>query len=396
MVSSYKTSINLGFDYQDNQVLNGYIPSKTHEAAIVSFLDGLTKKNSQRAHIIYGPYGTGKSYLTNVFLSMISDQKDFETSKAFYKINSDREFESVQDSYKMFKLTNRTYIPIFFNGFEGDINSLILEKLTPIIAEQKLNVTNEFLDVYYEVLDNWYRQFPKTYNAFLDELSERKIQLADLELNIKKNNKDSIDFFHNIYSKLTSGAKLRSYSNKNSLIILERVLHQLKKINKGILLIYDEFGRFLQNINENNLISTLQDLQDLAELANNGADNFSFILIAHKPINSYFLRFPSDFKPEFERIEKRFKTNPITTNEKITYKLARYLIEEFPTEVKKINYSKFDQLLESINKTNFFKDFSQKEIYDDLIIAIQPFNPFTISYLNYLSSVYGQNERSMM
>ena len=396
MASSYKTSINLGFDYQDNHVLNGYIPSKTHEAAIVSFLDGLSKKNSQRAHIIYGPYGTGKSYLTNVFLNMVINQENFEKSKAFKKINSDKDFESVQDTYNLFKLTNKTYLPIFFNGFEGDINSLILEKLTPIIADQKLNVKNEFLEVYYEVLDNWKSQFPKTYKNFLDELSERKVQLGELELNIKKNNKASIDLFHDIYSNLTSGAKLRSYSSKNSLIILEKVLVQLKKVNKGIVLIYDEFGRFLQNISENNLISTLQDLQDIAELANNGAENFSFILIAHKPINSYFLRFPSDFKPEFERIEKRFKASPITTNEKITYKLARYLIEEFPGEITKLKDSKVNQLLDSINKTNFFKDFSQKEINDDLIIGIQPFNPFTICYLNYLSSVYGQNERSMM
>ena len=98
MASSYKTSINLGFDYQDNHVLNGYIPSKTHEGAIVSFLDGLSKKNSQRAHIIYGPYGTGKSYLTNVFLNMVINQENFEKSKAFKKINSDKDFESVQDT----------------------------------------------------------------------------------------------------------------------------------------------------------------------------------------------------------------------------------------------------------------------------------------------------------
>lgn len=396
MVKHYKTSINLAFDFSDPNVLNNYIPSVTHENAINSFLEGITKKSSARAHIIYGPYGTGKSYLTNVFINMISPKSIFETSKAYKKIDLDSDFTKLNDSYKLFKLTRKTFIPIFFNGYEGDLNSLIYEKLSPIIKELNITIENDFYGVYLEVTSNWKAKFPSTYKNFIDELKRANFQLSDFEASVERNQKKAIQFFTDTYSKLTSGAKLRSYSSKNSLQVLEKVLAYLNKFNKGIVIVYDEFGRFLQNTNENNLVSILQDLQDIAELANNGSDNFSFILIAHKPINSYFLRFPSDYKPEFERIEKRFKQHPITTNDKITYKLARYIIEDSDHQPTKLKPNQVEKILDSINKSNFFKEFSQKEIIQDLIKGINPFNAFTIAYLNYLSSVYGQNERSMM
>jgi hypothetical protein len=396
MKKNYKASINLVFDYKDDSLLDGYIPSKTHASVLKALLEGVTKKNSPRAHLIYGPYGTGKSYLANVFLNIVLNNSNIEKSKVFKAIQDDNDFENVFDMYKLFKLANQKMIPIFFNGYEGDLKTNIIEKLSPIISDFKIKIDHNVFSIYQDVIHNWINNFPKTYEVFVTTIKAQGLDIDYFNELMYQNNSKAVDNFFKIYSTITSGAKLESYSAKNSLIILERVLNHLKKENLGIVFIYDEFGRFLQNTQESELISTLQDLQDLAELANNGASNFSFVLIAHKPINNYFLRFPSDFKPEFERIEKRFKAHPISTNDKITYKLARSIIEDSHIITKDISKRKIQNELNNLNKSNFFKDFSQNEIVEDLIKGVYPFSPFTIAYLNILSSVYGQNERSMM
>jgi hypothetical protein len=392
-MNSIRTSINLKFDFNNTEVLNQYIPTNTHKDFLLSFLNGISKKNSPRAHIVFGPYGTGKTYLLNVLLTMSVAPNQFKEAKIFNKFSLDSELSEVLDTYKLFLGKNQNFIPLIINGFEGNLNEVLFDQLAKIAQTNKIPFEIDFFASILAIIQQWKSEYPDAYQKYLTHVKNEGISHDEFENRIKSNNTKAIHKFEKIYKIITSGAELPIKKNFNLISSLEKILEGLKKKDKGIIFVHDEFGRFLQNINQDNLINTLQDLQELAELANNGAENFSFVLIAHKPISAYFSRFSSDFKPEFERIEKRFIPHFITSNEKVTFKLAKYYLQEFN---KKFTKKQEETILNNVNSSNFFKDFSQNEILNDLIKGIAPFNPFTLYYLNFLSSVYGQNERSMM
>ncbi len=394
-MKSIRTSINLKFDFDNKEILDQYIPTNTHKEFFLAFLNGVSRKGSVRSHIVYGPYGTGKTYLLNVLMTMAVKPIEFKMSKVFDKLNKDKELAEVIDSFNLYLGKKIEYFPLFLNGYEGQLNEILFDQLKQIADKNNIPFEVDYSNNILNIISQWEKHYPHTHDQFLAMLQKNKKTKNKFEYELLTNNAKTIDKFIDFYKNVTSGAELPIKKKFNLVPNLEKILVSLKKINKGIIIVHDEYGRFLQNINQNNLINTLQELQDLAELANNGTDNFSLVLIAHKPINAYFSRFSSDFKPEFERIEKRFHSHFITSNEKITYKLAKfYLLDFFINE--KLNDTLENELISRINHSNFFKDFSQLEIREDLVKGIYPLNAFTLFYLNILSSVYGQNERSMM
>lgn len=170
---------------------------------------------------------------------------------------------------------------------------------------------------------------------------------------------------------------------------LEKIYFQNLKNNKGLLLLIDEFGKFLEYAAHENPFSEIYFIQQLAEFIND--KHIILITSLHQDFKSYSYGLNRNQVQEWDKVKGRLKE--VTFNEPVE-QLLFLLSERIPTINSNIKPNKNISSL-----FNFIKDsktFSLKD-YFDLSIAkkILPFDILSASVLTLALQKYGQNERSI-
>lgn len=195
---------------------------------------------------------------------------------------------------------------------------------------------------------------------------------------------------------MTSGSDFSADYEEDFIHQIKTVLNELYKRGLGLFIVYDEFGRFLQNLGSDEIHQTMQDIQDLAELSdhNNELNNLHLLFISHRNFRHYFLRFGHEYQNEFQRIEKRFKIYHIESDRSTFIRLAQVAIEEIQV-TNNLNIVNQDHLVQGLRKYPLFPELNQVEVEKLIIQGAYPVHPVTLYLLPYLSSIFGQNERTL-
>ena len=81
----FQNSINLQLDIDSRKKLNSYIPTRSSINILNGFLENVIN-NKEKANILIGPYGKGKSHLLLVLLAILKESEDKTTEKLLNKI----------------------------------------------------------------------------------------------------------------------------------------------------------------------------------------------------------------------------------------------------------------------------------------------------------------------
>ena len=165
---------------------------------------------------------------------------------------------------------------------------------------------------------------------------------------------------------------------------------KLKKKNVCLVLVVDEFGKFLEYAAKSNPDEELYFIQRLAEYANDSRRNFLFITTLHQNFDAYAIGLSEAQRKEWEKVKGRLRE--LTFNEPV-----EQLLNLAAEVISKKDFGKaptFNQkLLKVINKTGAFhllnnvtKEFAEKLFPFDLLSAMT---------LTLALQRYGQNERSL-
>ena len=172
---------------------------------------------------------------------------------------------------------------------------------------------------------------------------------------------------------------------------LEKKVYGHNKAGKGVLLIVDEFGKFLEYASKNDSELELYFLQQLAEYANNESHEFLFITTLHQDFSAYAATVNKIQRNEWAKVKGRFKE--ISFNEpveQLIYLASKRLHEqELPQHLEQ----KFNVLFNSIKDAKAFplRDYFTK----DIAKAIYPLDILSSALLALSLQQYGQNERSL-
>ena len=77
----FQNSINLQLDLQDDTKLESYIPTKSSLLILQKYLKSVMGQEKEKATILIGPYGKGKSHLLLVLITLLND---YEENDIFY------------------------------------------------------------------------------------------------------------------------------------------------------------------------------------------------------------------------------------------------------------------------------------------------------------------------
>ncbi|WP_374148828.1 hypothetical protein [Priestia megaterium] len=394
--TTFKTSVNIKFDLGKREFIERYLPTPSHAESLLGLLKGFNDpNNNKRSHIIVGPYGTGKSLIATIIGNLTSKRIEDERSLNALSSKFNKVHDDIYTELEKIKELDKTYLTVVLNGNEGRFREALLNAIIRTINENKINIV--LPGQYGKILETvslWENEFPKTYREFKKFLKENDKDLNIWRLAVMNQDKNEVDWFLSVYPKLTSGAKFVIEYNESFTDQIKHVLNELNKQGIGLFIAYDEFGRLLQTLESREVHETMQDLQDLAELTDHYSDSLHMLLITHRNLRQYFSLLSEDLKNEFERIEKRFKVYYVESDKSTFIRLADNIIQSFPKSVG-LNNKEINGIKHYLRKYPLFPELNQQEIEKIVVEGIYPVHPVALYLLPYLSSSFGQNERTL-
>jgi DNA-directed RNA polymerase subunit L len=181
--------------------------------------------------------------------------------------------------------------------------------------------------------------------------------------------------------------------SKNSKIItaLEKRRQRAFKNNKGVVLVIDEFGKFLEYASKNKSADELFLIQQISEWVNDDLNQTYFIITLHQNFSSYGSNLSSQDRLEWEKVKGRFVD--LVFNEPVEQLIyfASKKLKEF--SIPKNIESDFKSLLKLIQESNLVSH--NKVVNEDLSNSLYPLDWLSSNVLVNSLQRYGQNERSL-
>lgn len=395
VASGFQYSVNIGYDLNNDVKLKNFIPTKSALSLLEDILLSTHISSTDRARVLVGAYGKGKSHIVLMILSMLmkKDIKLFEGLMPKIKENPVL-YQAIQNYYD----SDEKILPVVINGSNTSLTQAFLLALQRTLAE------NELLDVMPDtnykaaiaVIERWQEEYPDTYIALQKEL---EIPVSKLIAELEDFSVEAYETFEKVYPKLTAGSIFNPFLGFDVVELYEGVLDELqKKGYSGIYVVYDEFSKFLEaNITEAS-VSDTKMLQDFAEKCNrSGKKQLHLMLISHKEIANYIDTLPKQKVDGWRGVSERFKHIHLSNNFTQTYEIIASVIQKKENEwneFKTLFLNDFDSLLYRYGNHLAFSDMKKSDI-EEMIMNCYPLHPVSTFVLPRLSEKVAQNERTL-
>jgi len=392
--NEYTYSVNIQFDIENDKILGKFIPNNTTISILKDFFIDITRDSSNHhARILYGSYGTGKSHFLAILSLLLGKQYvDGVAYDTFYKrIHSyDAYLANDIDEY-IHTSRKKPYlvVPITFD-FENFERSIYFS-LRRVLESKGICVKfKSFYTYALSLLDQW----------GINEESSSRLQTAceanrttvdDLKKSLLLFDEGAERKFKSVFSDITYGVDF-IYEASNLIDNLDEANKAVSVDYSGIIFIFDEFGRYLDDNMKNIKIKAVQDF---AEYCDHSKYDTHLILVSHKEIALYTKNYGKTIANEWKKVEGRFKSISINDRQDQCLSLISNIITkrtDYWSTFKKRYQKELDNLYASAMD---FKGF--------LITAMGSANPFEGAYplhpitlfaLDKLSKRIAQNERT--
>lgn len=395
--SRFEKSINLSLDLEDPSKVNYYIPTRSALKILEHFLDNITIQARNRATILVGPYGKGKSHLLLVLMALLSRSSSPEVKELISRI--EKISPETTDKIKNVIKKNGKFMPVIVNPSGGTLYSIILRSLQQALKRE--GITDVVPDSYYaealRMIESWEKDYPDTYKKFASLLGDDADGIISA---LSENNEDALAKFREIFPKVTSGSVFNPLVSEDIKDMLMSVNKQLcgKHGYRGIYIIFDEFSKYIEGHGENGFAADMGILQDICEVCSKSKEEqLHLTLVTHKAIRSYGDRLPKTVINTFEAIEGRLAELYFITSSQNNYELIADALQK----TKKFDgWAKKDALYNEIgNEASRLPDFqslfNEDEYWSIVAKGVFPLTPVGAMLLLSLSEKIAQNERTI-
>lgn len=166
---------------------------------------------------------------------------------------------------------------------------------------------------------------------------------------------------------------------------------EIQQKNACLVIVIDEFGKFLEYAAAHTPEQELYFIQQLAEFANDESKNVLFLSTLHQGFDSYAVGLERTQRQEWEKVKGRLKE--LTFNEPV--ELLLHLAAEYleTTRGADPDTTYLEKLITSINHAKIFPH--RTPLTTEFARKLSPFDPLCGAVLTLALQRYGQNERSL-
>lgn len=397
----FQNSINLQLDLQDDTKLESYIPTKSSLLILQKYLKSVMGQEKEKATILIGPYGKGKSHLLLVLLQILSAPENEKVNDLVQRISKlDAETAELVEQYRS---QEKKFLPVIVSSSNMNLSDAFVLGLTE--ALQYAGLSDIVPDSYYKeaekAADNWMENYPKTYQKFAELMhSEHGRFIEQWRKQMDKMQEDALEAFREIYPKVTSGSQFQPIVNIETMKVYEGINRILceKYGYAGIFLVFDEFSKYVEGHEEATFARDMKVLQDMCELANSGKEEIHIVCVAHKSIKEYGHQLSKNIKDAFDGVEGRLKEVRFVVSAKNNFELVMDAIHKDIEECRRVaaKNAEWKKVLEDTYQLPCISALFEQEEYDTVVKeGCFPLLPLTVYLLLGVSEKVAQNERSV-
>ena len=394
----FQYSINIQYDLMNPNKIKGYIPTRKSVEILKEYLLNTIIDDRDKATVLIGPYGKGKSHLLLILLGLMCGNKNInELNQLVEKISKiDNDCAQIAEDV----LKSKKYLPIVINFNSGDLNQAFLIALNQTLKNNEIQniLPNTYFDSAIAVLDGW-EKYEGTINIVKNLIKEKcTSDLNTFKRKLKSFDTVSYEAFKSIFKEVTSGVEFNPFINTDVVKLYEETNYILKeKYNyDGIIVVFDEFSKFIEASGDINSAMNLKILQDLAELSSRSkSPQMHLVCITHKTINEYISKIPQEKIDAWRAIEGRFKEVLFNSSSQQNYELISNAIIKDVDKVKaELEKADIKNNVSISNAIDLFK-YNTDEYTEHIVEGCFPLNPYATYVLPIISEKVAQNERSL-
>ncbi len=396
IAEGFQYSVNIEYDLGNETKVKDFIPTTASFDMLEDVMLSTHDSSTDRARILIGAYGKGKSHLVLVLLSllMLKNKTMFENLLEKVKNYNAKLYEFIIDYLN----SNNKLLPIIIQGGNNSLSQAFLSAMqrTLELADLSELMPDTHFTAAIEMINNWKNLYPETYAKLENELSEPINEFVD---RLKGFDVKAYNTFDTLYPSLTSGSAFNPFVGLNVVDLYEDVTKKLKsKGYKGIYVIYDEFSKFLEaDITKINSVD-IRLLQDFAEKCNRSRENqMHIMLISHKDISNYIDKLPKQKVDGWRGVSERFKHMELKNNFSQIYEIISTVIgqdESYFNHYFKENSQRFNDILATYKNSSIFSELEEDRL-NTVIYKCYPMQPVSTFILPRLSEKVAQNERTL-
>ncbi len=340
----YTRSINLERDSDSVDVVNAYIPTSRALRTFSRISDAFNEDQLPRAWSLIGPYGSGKSSFS-VFLSQLLSNPENDGTKAAYKVLSKAE-KSLAQKFKTETKGTDGFLKVLITGAPESFSKRLLLGLA------------EAAESFWEDREG---RNPKIVNSL------KKAVITD-----------------------TSTSEIIS--------LFEALQTQLEKTScKGVLLVIDELGKFLEYEARHYGANDIYLLQSLAEHACKGSTvNLYLFVMLHQSFEQYAKGLGENLKNEWSKVQGRFEDVPfLESGEQVLRVVSAAFEQNFSEKEQELLSNKTGGIIDVLIGQDAIPSALKRDAAVDLYASCYPLHPISSLILPLLCQKVAQNERTL-
>lgn len=405
----FQKSINMRLDYNRPEKIAGYIPTRASVQVLKSYLKQFVNEGGMKSTMLIGPYGKGKSHLLLVLLALLSKNNQESSNPKIKRMLEEvirklREKDEEAGKYaQTIVKEQRYYLPVLISGVQSDLGRALLLALREGLIREGLK--DIVPDTYYQeakkIILQWKSTYPNTYKTFLKYLQKEERSEAAFLRALEQYDQNALDFFREIYPLLTAGSVFEPMVQMDELSLFQSVNEKLCQDYgyKGMVLIFDEFSKFVEGYPKERFASAMEQLQNICELANNSQkEKLHVILVAHKAMKEYKNSLPDQVINAYMGVEGRLSEVYFTASLKNSYELIQNVIIKNSKLFKEkvADTKQFQEMKDSAYRLPYFHSmFTEEEFQTIVAEGCFPLTPVAAYLLLKISEKAVQNERTV-
>lgn len=392
----FQSSVNIAYDLGNDEKISGFIPTKCSINVLEELLLSTYDSATDRAKILVGAYGKGKSHIILVLLTLLSKKNTTV-------------FNGLLEQLKLYNLELYTYVsgylksnkrllPVVIQGSNSSLTQSFLSAIQKALEDAGLSrlMPDTHFQAALNSIDRWRTEYIDTYHRFVSLLdcpvNEFCSELQDYSVT-------AYEKFEHLYPSLTSGSEFNPFLGFDVVDLYTQIIDKLCENGyAGIYVVYDEFSKYLESNITKASIADIKMLQDFAEKCARSKDKqMHLLLIAHKDIANYIDKLPKQKVDGWKGVSERFVHVELQNNFSQVYELIAAVIKKddsFFHEYFRTHADEFGAMSKNALVGELFAELEEHKI-DTVIHACYPLHPVTTFILPRLSELVAQNERTL-
>lgn len=404
--TGFARSTNLKHDFNDPKSLEHLVVSEKVQRQFGLFIpDVLDASSRARVRVWSGTPGVGKSTFALMTSRLLAKKNSKQLTERILEQKSVLSTDFKTNLEQMSQL--KKFMVVFLNGDEGQVEEAFVQALGSAFQENGLKeefdaLVREDSQKSVKVIKLWEKSYPKKLDEFKNALGVKDEEAFGTFMNsLRRGTREAQKSFLKAYEAVTGGANFDQFAHVQVVELYERATAKLKELKfGGIVVFYDEFGKYLERGVRHPTDFDLQFLQDFAEACNaSGKNQLHLILLTHLPISQYATNLPASIQQEWSKIEGRFSQVSFNDSSASQYSL---LHSAFETDLKSQStgiYGQASELakgwLKAVGKTKALKTFVGFNQAEAVCVKAFPLQPAVTALLPLVSEKVAQSERTL-